>query len=251
MDEAETREEEYYRYLEKKGMFSIILVAAIFAIFLPMMWDPIGYLGSMTDMYLLTVIFILSLLFMLYNRRKLDKYGFWLDYIKETEAADRVFLYLSVLVVIAGLLFSYIYYITFYLRFHMAFTYFLERLLMIFGLVFLVGPYLYLARKKRLQWIKEKYGRNRAIYITGKLDEWKKIVEDSLASLGIKYTEQDESSKLKGHRKFFELSNTSMKIFYLAYDLPSNMVLIANIPDNDTLERQIEKEILRRLQSSG
>jgi|GEM_PF-3522957 len=249
MDEASSREEEYYAYVEKKGVFSIILVAVLFTVFFLILWNPIQYGGFMMEAF--TAVFGFYLLFMAYirfNRQK--KYGFWFDSVKEIEATDRFFLYLSALMVIGGLIFSYIFYVTIYLPFGMSFADFLERLVMILGVVFLAGPYLYFARKKRLQWHKKEYGRNRAIYIAGKPDEVRKILEDSLISLGIKYSEEDMSSKLKGPKKFFDLREAGMKIFYMAYDLPSNMVLIANIPDDDTLEKRIEEEILRQMTAS-
>jgi len=241
MDEEQEREKRYYGFLWKKTIALLILIGAMYILMLLMVWDPIRYGGVTTDGLFITFGLILVLVLLSKVTEKKTKTGFWTSLEARETIGRKTLFYLSIMISVTALIFSWIFATKFSLAVLVDYS-----IPLIIG-VFSPAPLIYFIRKKRFQSFKKKYGRCRYTYANEKLDERKKTISDTLDRMKIKYTEMDESSKLMGPKKCFTLLESGMKIYYISNDLTENTILIANIPDDDTLEKQIEKEILRLL----
>ncbi len=240
MDER-GREERYYDFLWKKSVLTLSSVGAFYVLVLLIVWDPIKY-GDIFNYGVVVILGIFGILIVLGKEsEKRSRYGFWTSMDGEARNQQRTLLYLSLMIAITGLVFSWMFAVKF------SWNLLVSDLPALIIVIIASGPGIYFIRKKRFQLIKRKYGRNRLTYFKGEVGDKKEIITTTLDRMKVKYTEQDESSKLQGPKKCFLLPETGMKIYYTAYDLPSGAIIITNIPDDDTLEKQIEDEILRRI----
>ncbi len=237
MDEAKEKEERYYRYLEKKSFAMFIIAGALFTFPLLMMWDPESY----WDLWMAGIYIAFSLLMLgviLDNTIwKKHKYGFWMCRNKELKTEERNLDLVIILIAFVVVIF-------FWLLLSSGSCEFIWVSILQFGLI----PVVYFFMKRGFRIAKRKYGKTRQIYLNTKVHIRKKIISDTLDRMKIRYTEQDESSRLRGPKKCFALPDYGMKIFYRAYGFPPDTIAITNIPDNDSIEREIEKEILRLIE---
>ncbi len=122
---------------------------------------------------------------------------------------------------------------------------------LIIGALFIsvMGPLLYAVRKWKMKKYSKKYGETRGITLKMDKSRAKELVETALKNMKLQYNEGKEGSKMEGFRDSYIL-DSGLRIIIVPISTIKSSIRIANIPDDDTLEKQIEGEILRRLSTS-
>ena len=113
----------------------------------------------------------------------------------------------------------------------------------------IMGPVFYFVRKWHAEKERKKYGEARAVTLKSDGSKAREVVESTLNSMKLQYREEKIGSKWEGFRDSYVL-DSGLRITAVPISTIRSLIRISNISDDDTLEKQIEREILRRLPTS-